>query len=183
MTFSYDGTLVAWQDDGGGKVAGAPNLAAGTQTCALSAPPRVISATGRAPHLGGADPAAWSGAGGGATTPPGGTTAPGGDGTAGGGQTPGDTGSGRGRAAATLALRAPAATTRAALRKGLVLTVRVPHADRVDATATSPAKVADRVQLRGADLRVLRTSGSQRGARVVARGTGHAKRAAWRRSR
>ncbi|MFA9271930.1 MAG: hypothetical protein ACEQSX_14475, partial [Baekduiaceae bacterium] len=62
VTFSYDGTLVAWQDGEGVKVAGAPNLAAGTPTCTLSAPARIISATGKAPHLGGADPAAWAAA-------------------------------------------------------------------------------------------------------------------------
>ncbi len=73
VTFSYDGTLVAWHDDEGVKVAGAPNLAAGTPTCSLSAPPRVISSTGQAPHLGGADPAAWAATGGGQP----GATAPG----------------------------------------------------------------------------------------------------------
>ena len=179
VTFSYDGALIAWQDDGGVKIAGAPNLAAGTRLCTLSAPERVISATGKAPHLGGADPAAWSGSGGGTTPPPGGTTAPGGataGGGAGGGGSTG-TGSGQHAGGASLGLRVPAATTRAALRKGLPLTIRVPKAGRIDATATVPAGIAKRLKLRGADLRVLAASGSKRDGTIVARGTGRAKRA------
>ena len=65
LTFSPDGTQMAWQDAEGVKVAGVPNLAAGTETCTLTAPPRVISATGRAPSFGGANVAAMIGGAGG----------------------------------------------------------------------------------------------------------------------
>ena len=54
-TFSPDGSQMAWTDDEGLKVAGVPNLAAGTDTCTLTAPAHVISATGRMPSFGGAD--------------------------------------------------------------------------------------------------------------------------------
>lgn len=179
VTFSYDGALVAWQDDGGVKVAGAPNLAAGTTTCTLSAPVRIISPTGKAPHLGGADPAAWSGSGGGTTPPLSGTTAttPGGGAAGGRPGTSASTGPGQDVAHANLVLRAPAAATRRVLRKGLVLTVEVPKAGRVDATATLPAAAAKRLKLRGADLRVVAASGSKRGGAVVARGSGRPTRA------
>ena len=52
-TFSPDGTLIAWADADGVKVAGVPNLAANTSTCTLSAPVKVLSATGSEPHFGG----------------------------------------------------------------------------------------------------------------------------------
>ena len=87
LTFSPDGTQMAWQDGEGVKVAGVPSLAAGTATCTLTAPPRVISASGRTPHFGGADVAAIIGAAGG--------SGPGGSGAAGGG-TGGSGGSGGG---------------------------------------------------------------------------------------
>ena len=66
LTFSPDGTQMAWQDGEGVKVSGVPSLAAGTATCTLTAPPRVISATGRTPHFGGADVGAIIGSAGGA---------------------------------------------------------------------------------------------------------------------
>lgn len=171
VTFSYDGTLIAWQDGEGVKVAGAPNLAAGTPTCTLSAPPRAISATGKTPHLGGADPAVWAaaGAGTGQTGTPGTT-----GGTSG---TQGEPGQGSAGAGA-LRLTLPARTTRATLRKGLALTVTVPAAGRIDASATVPSSIARRLHLRGAELRVLAASGSKaKGGTVVARGRGTARTA------
>lgn len=182
VTFSYDGTLIAWQDAEGVKVAGAPNLAAGTQTCTLSSPPRVISATGRAPHLGGADPVVWNAAmGAPGTVAPGASGAPGGTpGTAPG---PGSKAPGGGADAGSadapaIGHRGPSRTTRAALRRGLVLTAAVPAAGRVDATATVPASVARRLRLRGTQLRVLTTSAAKRpGGTVVARGRATAKAA------
>lgn len=177
VTFSYDGALIAWQDAEGVKVAGAPNLAAGTATCTLSAPPRLISATGKAPHLGGADPAAWAAAPGGGGTPGGGTTTP----PSGGGAAPGGGGAtaGGGPGAAAIRLTAASRTTRAALRRGLRLTVDVPAAGRVDASAVVPAKVARRLGLRGAALRVVATAARPRaaGGTAVARGRGTAKAA------
>ena len=74
LTFSPDGGQMAWKDDDGVKVAGVPNLAAGTSTCTLTAPARVISATGSLPSFGGADVAAVAGVGGG--RPPGGGGGP-----------------------------------------------------------------------------------------------------------
>ena len=65
LTFSPDGSQMAWKDDEGIKVAGVPNMAAGTDTCTLTAPPRVISASGSQPSFGGADVAAVAGVGGG----------------------------------------------------------------------------------------------------------------------
>lgn len=172
VTFSYDGTLIAWQDEEGVKVAGAPNLAAGTPTCTLSAPPRIISATGKAPHLGGADPAVWAAATG---VPGGGTGSDGGTGAAGGtqgGPAQGSAGAG------ALRLQLPARTTRAALRRGVTFTVTVPAAGRVDASATVPSSIARRLHLRGTDLRVLAASGAKaKAGTIVARGRGTARAA------
>jgi hypothetical protein len=79
VSYSPDGTLIAWRDAGGVKVAGAPDLAAPLgpgDTCGLSSPTVVISATGVDPNLGGADVpamiaarAAGSGGGGGGGGP------------------------------------------------------------------------------------------------------------------
>ena len=55
LTFSPDGSQMAWRDDEGIKVAGVPNMAAGTDPCTLSAPARVISTSGTQPSFGGAD--------------------------------------------------------------------------------------------------------------------------------
>lgn len=55
VSFSPDGTQIAWKDDEGVKVADAPNLAAGSGTCTLTSPAHVISATGKSPDFGGAD--------------------------------------------------------------------------------------------------------------------------------
>jgi hypothetical protein len=52
-TFSQDGRFVAWQDTQGVKVAGVPTTLA--DPCTLSSPPVLISATGTAPSIGGAD--------------------------------------------------------------------------------------------------------------------------------
>lgn len=58
VTFSPDGRHMAWSDADGLKVAGVPNLDAGTDTCTLSSPPVLISATARMPSFGGGDVAA-----------------------------------------------------------------------------------------------------------------------------
>ena len=60
-TFSPDGSQMAWNDDEGVKVAGVPNMAAGTDTCTLTAPAHVIAPAGHAPSFGGADVAAVAG--------------------------------------------------------------------------------------------------------------------------
>ena len=54
LTFSPNGSQMAWRDDEGIKVAGVSNLVAGTSSCTLTAPARVISATGTQPSFGGA---------------------------------------------------------------------------------------------------------------------------------
>ncbi len=53
VTFSQDGTRIAWTDDEGVKIAGVPTTA--DDPCVFSSPPIVISATGRSPSIGGAD--------------------------------------------------------------------------------------------------------------------------------
>jgi hypothetical protein len=58
LTFSPDGTMIAWADAEGVKVARTPALAAAGGSCALSGAPKLISQTGRLPHFGGADVAA-----------------------------------------------------------------------------------------------------------------------------
>jgi hypothetical protein len=81
VSYSPDGSRIAWHDDEGVKVAGAPDFAKPNgegDTCALSSPPVLISASGTDPNLGGADVVAMAaarGAGGGGV---GGGTGPGG---------------------------------------------------------------------------------------------------------
>ncbi len=48
---SQDGTLIAWKDDQGVKIAGVPDFS-GAEPCNLTRPPVVISATGSEPALG-----------------------------------------------------------------------------------------------------------------------------------
>lgn len=75
VSYSPDGSLIAWHDGDGVKVAGAPDLSRPNgpgDTCALSSPPVVVSSTGVDPNLGGADVAAMIAARGGAGGGPGG---------------------------------------------------------------------------------------------------------------
>jgi hypothetical protein len=68
VSYSPDGARIAWQDDEGVKVAGAPDFAKPNgdgDTCALSSPPVLISPTGVGPNFGGADVAAMAAARGG----------------------------------------------------------------------------------------------------------------------
>ncbi len=58
LTFSPDGTQMAWSDAEGVKVAGVPNLDASSGPCTLTQPVKVISSTGRSPSFGGVDVAA-----------------------------------------------------------------------------------------------------------------------------
>lgn len=50
-TLSQDGTLIAWQDGGGVKVAGVPTFS-GAEPCVLTKPPVTISPTGSYPSIG-----------------------------------------------------------------------------------------------------------------------------------
>jgi len=133
---------MAWTDDEGLKVAGVPNLAAGTDTCTLTAPAHVISATGRMPSFGGADVNAVAGVGG----------AAGGAG-AGGGAKPGAT-------PKAIRVRLSGKATRAAFAKGLTLKVGALKAGRIDASAAIAKKAA----------RKLRLSGGASAARIATRG-------------
>jgi hypothetical protein len=142
-TFSPDGSQLAWTDDEGLKVAGVPNLAAGTDTCTLTAPAHVISATGRMPSFGGADVNAVAGVGG----------AAGGAGAGGGGAKPAGT-------PKAIRVRLSGKATRAAFAKGLTVKVGALQAGRVDASAAIAKKVA----------RKLRLSGGASAARIATRG-------------
>jgi hypothetical protein len=53
VTFSQDGTRMAWKDDEGVKIAGVPTTAG--DPCVFSSAPIVISVTGSSPSIGGAD--------------------------------------------------------------------------------------------------------------------------------
>jgi len=161
LTFSPDGSQMAWQDAEGVKVAGVPNLAAGTDTCTLAAPARVISATGKAPSFGGADVA---------------TVSTGVDGETGGGGQP--AGGGTPPAAAApkrLTFRLAGKATRAAFAKGLTLKVAAAKAGRIDASASVPAKAARKLRLRGKARASAVEGGIAASGVVVARGSARAK--------
>jgi hypothetical protein len=164
LTFSPDGSQMAWHDDEGVKVAGVPNLAAGTSACSLTGPARVISATGKAPSFGGADVGAVSGGGSG----PGGAQA-GGAGSGSGGQAAGGT--------KTLKLQLPLKATRAAFAKGITLKVTAAKAGRIDGSASIPAKLAKKLGLRGRAraAQISAIGHSAAAATVVARGKATAK--------
>lgn len=134
VSFSPDGALIAWRDDDGVKVAGAMNL----DTCALSSPPRLISATGTQPQLGGGDPYVA------APVPPAPPRPP----APPGGQPGGGSGGGRrpSRSAAAVTLSAPRARLRAALANGLRVTVR---GARRGTTVRLTGRVGRRIVARG----------------------------------
>jgi hypothetical protein len=170
ITFSPDGAQMAWADDEGVKVAGVPNMAAGTEACTLTAPARVIAPTGRMPAFGGADVnAVASGPGGGR---------PAGGSAQGGGAEPGS-GSGSGGGTRSLKVRLSGKATRAAFAKGLTIKVAAARAGRIDGSAVIPAKVARKLKLRGkAGAAQISSAGFAAAAGVtVARGHVNAKRA------
>jgi hypothetical protein len=176
-SLSQDGGSIAWKDDGGVKVAGAPTGPGQDGVCALSRSPVVLSATGQMPSIGGAvvdvlRPPAPAG-GGGTGTP----TGPGAGGS-GSGTTPGAT-------TPRLVLRLPTAkVATSTLRRGLRLRLTAPAKGTVTVVArsgsttvargTAKAKKAGAVsvtlrltktgkrrlsRLRGKTLRVTATSG------------------------
>ena len=84
VSWSPDGTMLAWADDEGVKVARAPDLAAppaAEDKCVMGSAPTVLSATGEDPNFGGADVpamiAARGGDGGGGAPQPGPGSGPG----------------------------------------------------------------------------------------------------------
>jgi hypothetical protein len=137
VTFSQDGTLMAWKDDQGVKVAGVPTTTA--DPCAFSSPPVVISPTGSSPSIGGADvsqlrPAAPAGPG--TTAGPGAGAGPGGGGSGGGGS--GGSGSGGALSVGTVPTKGSATALGAAT--GLTLKLTVPAPGKVTVTATVAPK-------------------------------------------
>ena len=119
-SLSPDATRIAWTDDGGLKVAGAPTTAA--DPCALTSPPVVISPTASQGAIGGADIAPFLPTSGG---PPGGGPPPG--------------GSPSGAPVATV----PKKVTVKALARaaGLSIKVKVSRAGKVKISGSVPAKV------------------------------------------
>jgi hypothetical protein len=135
VSLSQDAKLIAWRDDGGVKVAGAPigQVAQpdGGQICTLGSDPVVISPTGKMPSIGGADVDVLR-------PPP---VAPADNGS----PAPTQTGPNPGPAApgspgAAPALGALPRLTTKLLKKGVTITVRVGAAGRLTVTATVPAK-------------------------------------------
>ncbi len=116
-SLSADATRIAWTDDGGLKVAGAPTTAA--DPCALTSPPVVISATASQGAIGGTDVAAFLPTSG---QPP-----------TGGGPLPGG----------PLFATVPRRVTAKALAgvKGVPIRVKVARAGKVKITGSVPAKV------------------------------------------
>jgi hypothetical protein len=148
LTFSYDGTQIAWNDDEGVKVAGVPNLAVGTTDCQLTAPAKVISASGKAPHFGGADVAAIL------------KDQPADQNPGGGTQTPG-TGTDKGGPVQppvvqpqTLSIKAPAKLSRKAFAKGFTVQVNGVSAGKVAGSASIAASLGRKAGLTGKSARV-----------------------------
>jgi hypothetical protein len=169
LTFSYDGTQMAWKDDEGVKVAGVPNLGAGTATCELTSPPRVISSTGRMPHFGGADVGAILAARNPAGPPLGG----------GGQQAPGADQGQNGQAPPPPPVAQPKKLTikiaGKSLAKGIVLTVTGVKPGRIAGSASVPASAARRAGLTGKARRSLAAALSGAKTVVIARGSASAK--------
>lgn len=129
VSLSQDASTIAWKDDRGVVVAGAPDFS-GADPCVLTRAPVVVAPGGTSPSLGPAAVAAPSTG----SPPPGGGPAAG----------PG-TGAPTTPAPAKLALRAPARATAASLRRGLTLTVQAPRAG----TVAVVGRVGSRVVARG----------------------------------
>jgi hypothetical protein len=128
-SLSPDATRIAWTDDGGLKVAGAPTTAA--DPCVLSSPPVVISPTASQGAIGGTDVARFLPSSG---PPPAGGPPSGGGGGGGGGA--------GGDGKAPLATVPKRLTTKAlAGPKGVPIKVRVARAGKVKISGTVPAKV------------------------------------------
>lgn len=138
VSLSQDAKLIAWHDDGGVKVAGAPigqvSQQDGSAICTLGSDPVVISPTGQMPSIGGADvdvlrPVPVT-PGGDASTPAAQTDPP---------PSPGPVAPGPSQATAPV-LAAFARLTTKALAKGVAIAVRVGGAGRLTVSATVPAK-------------------------------------------
>ena len=152
VSFSPDGQFVAWGDAEGVKVAGAPNLAAGTEACTLTSPVRVLSATGNSPDFGGADVASILGEGTGLGPAPG----PGGSLTA----------KAKGKP-----------TYRTFLQGKLAIVVNAVGAGRVDVSASLARKIAKRIGIGAVAANSVRALAAGQGgfaaAKAVVVGRGH----------
>jgi hypothetical protein len=147
VSLSQDGTRIAWTDDQGLKVAGAPVGAA--DPCTLSSPPVVISPTATQGSIGGADVAAFLPP----VPPPSGPAPPGAP-----GQKPSPSG---GSDAPTVTVPGKVTLKALAGKAGLPVTVTAKKAGLVSVVATVPAKLLGR---KGKPI-------------VVAKGSARAKRA------
>lgn len=147
VTFSQDGTQIAWKDEQGVKIAGVPTTAA--DPCVFSSPPIVISATGSSPSIGGADIAQLRPP---APTPPTPAPAP---------APPPGIGPGAGGSPSVSVLTKGSAAALAGA-KGLTLKVSVLAAGKVTATGSIAAK---RLGLKGGKAIVVAT-GSARAAQA-----------------
>ena len=126
-SLSPDATRIAWTDDDGLRVAGAPTTAA--DPCALTSPPVVISPTASQGAIGGADVAAFLPT---SAQPP--TTGP--------LPTTGPPSTGGGAPVATVPRRV---TTRAlASAKGVPILVKVTRAGKIKISGTVPARTLSR---------------------------------------
>lgn len=122
-SISPNGSRVAWQDDGGAKVATVSVPSSGTgQACAGS--PTVLSSTGKFPVFSAASP-------------------PGGDSGGGGGSGGGGSGGGGGSTGG-LAISGPTKATRAQVRKGLSFSTRCAKKCSVKATMSAGGKTVAR---------------------------------------
>ena len=120
-----DAGAIAWKDDGGAKVAGAPTTAA--DPCVMGSAPVVLSPTGEHPSIGGADVATF-------LPPPTGTTTPP---VAGG---PGTPGAGAPLAAPTVKLPAKVTVKALAGSRGVPVKVKVSGPGKISVRGTVPAK-------------------------------------------
>jgi hypothetical protein len=142
VSLSPDATRIAWTDDDGLKVAGAPTTA--DDPCVLSSPPVVISQTASQGAIGGADVAPF--------LPPQPSQPPGG-----GAPTPGD-------AVPSATVPRRIATKALAGAKGVAIKVKVARAGKVTISGTVPAEVLRR---RGKPVRVAKGSALARRAGTV----------------
>jgi hypothetical protein len=151
-SLSADATRIAWIDDQGLKVAGAPTTAA--DPCVLTSPPVVISPTASEAAIGGANVAAFLPSPPPPPPPPGAPPPP-----PGGGPSPGGGGT------------APVASVRSRIKtkalggsKGVPVKVTVARAGRVKVSGTVPAKVVRRT---GKPVVVAKGAASAQGAGTV----------------
>jgi hypothetical protein len=129
-SLSADGSMVAWKDDQGVKVAGRPS--GKEDVCAVASPPVLLAADATFPSISPVDvPVA-------AQAPSGGS----GGGGAGGTGGTGGTGGGGSTTAPKLTVKLPGKVTTKALSKGIPLTVTAPATGKVVATGKVPGKKA-----------------------------------------